>query len=234
MIIFQNVTGNKNETDSRRKFPNAPFWQVICAIQRSHLHSTTSTSGTEAAPGRSSPAIPWPATASRTAPFRRQCGCIADLKHYISCPMIGRCPIFLFGEHLLPLCPDLPVALVEAEKTAVICSSAPQSFRYSSGSLPADSASSTTAWKSSSATRSSPSPNSAPATDGGRRQRTIPCWTSPCPTTWKRTPPRSSGRWEPIWRTGWWRRGWRKGYVFKRGRSDEKWLFLPRYWKLGS
>ena len=28
----------------------------------------------------------------------------------------------LFGEHLLPLCPDLPVALVEAEKTAVICS----------------------------------------------------------------------------------------------------------------
>lgn len=27
-----------------------------------------------------------------------------------------------FGEHLLPLCPDLPVALVEAEKTAVICS----------------------------------------------------------------------------------------------------------------
>lgn len=28
----------------------------------------------------------------------------------------------LFGEHLLPLCPELPVALVEAEKTAVICS----------------------------------------------------------------------------------------------------------------
>ena len=28
----------------------------------------------------------------------------------------------LFGEHLLPLCPDLTVALVEAEKTAVICS----------------------------------------------------------------------------------------------------------------
>ena len=28
----------------------------------------------------------------------------------------------LFGEHLLPFCPDLPVALVEAEKTAVICS----------------------------------------------------------------------------------------------------------------
>ena len=28
----------------------------------------------------------------------------------------------LFGEHLLPLYPDLPVALVEAEKTAVICS----------------------------------------------------------------------------------------------------------------
>lgn len=29
----------------------------------------------------------------------------------------------LFGEHLLPRYPDLPVALVEAEKTAVICSS---------------------------------------------------------------------------------------------------------------
>ena len=28
----------------------------------------------------------------------------------------------LFGEHLLPLCPDLPVALVEAEKTAMIYS----------------------------------------------------------------------------------------------------------------
>lgn len=28
----------------------------------------------------------------------------------------------LFGEHLLPLRPELPVALVEAEKTAVICS----------------------------------------------------------------------------------------------------------------
>ena len=28
----------------------------------------------------------------------------------------------LFGEHLLSSCPDLPVALVEAEKTAVICS----------------------------------------------------------------------------------------------------------------
>ena len=28
----------------------------------------------------------------------------------------------LFGEHLLPFCPDLPVALIEAEKTAVICS----------------------------------------------------------------------------------------------------------------
>ena len=27
-----------------------------------------------------------------------------------------------FGEHLLPLCPELPIALVEAEKTAVICS----------------------------------------------------------------------------------------------------------------
>ena len=46
-----------------------------------------------------------------------------------------------------------------------------------------------------------------PASVGGRRQRTIPCWTSPCPTTWRRTPPRSSGRWAPIWRTGWWRRG---------------------------
>ena len=28
----------------------------------------------------------------------------------------------LFGQHLLPLCPELPVALVEAEKTTVICS----------------------------------------------------------------------------------------------------------------
>ena len=28
----------------------------------------------------------------------------------------------LFGEHLLSLCPGLPVALVEAEKTAAICS----------------------------------------------------------------------------------------------------------------
>lgn len=28
----------------------------------------------------------------------------------------------LFGEHLLPLYPDKPVALVESEKTAVICS----------------------------------------------------------------------------------------------------------------
>ena len=28
----------------------------------------------------------------------------------------------LFGEHLLPLYPEFPVALVEAEKTAVICS----------------------------------------------------------------------------------------------------------------
>ena len=52
----------------------------------------------------------------------------------------------------------------------------------------------------------------------GRRQRTIPCWTSPCPTTWRRTPPRSSGRWAPIWRTGWWRRGWRKG--------------LKRFWRI--
>ena len=34
-----------------------------------------------------------------------------------------------------------------------------------------------------------------------------PCWESPCPTTLRRTPPRSSGRWAPIWRTGWWRKG---------------------------
>ena len=28
-----------------------------------------------------------------------------------------------------------------------------------------------------------------------------------CPTAWRRTPPRSSGRWAPTWRTRWWRRG---------------------------
>ena len=52
VIIFQNVTGNENSTDSRRKFPNSTFRQVICAIQRPHLQSNTSTSGTEAEPGR--------------------------------------------------------------------------------------------------------------------------------------------------------------------------------------
>ena len=42
----------------------------------------------------------------------------------------------LFGEHLLPLCPDLPVALVEAEKTAVICSAVfPEFLRLATGGL---------------------------------------------------------------------------------------------------
>ena len=36
----------------------------------------------------------------------------------------------LFGEHLLSLCPDLPVALVEAEKTAVICSAVIPEFLW--------------------------------------------------------------------------------------------------------
>ena len=83
--------------------------------------STSSTSGTGAAPGRSSPTIPGPATASRTAPFRRQCGCTADLKQH-QLPEDWTLSQCLFGEHLLSLCPDIPVALVEAEKTAVICS----------------------------------------------------------------------------------------------------------------
>ena len=38
------------------------------------------------------PTIPELATASRTAPFQRQCGCTADLKHCINCQRIGRCP----------------------------------------------------------------------------------------------------------------------------------------------
>ena len=46
------------------------------------------------------------------------------------------------GEHLLPLCPKLPVALVEDEKTAVICSAVFPEFLWLA---PADSASSTTA-----------------------------------------------------------------------------------------
>ena len=42
----------------------------------------------------------------------------------------------LFGEHLLPLCPDLPVALVETEKTAVICSAVfPEFLWLSTGGL---------------------------------------------------------------------------------------------------
>ena len=42
----------------------------------------------------------------------------------------------LFGEHLLPLCPELPVALVEAEKTAVICSAVfPEFLRLATGRL---------------------------------------------------------------------------------------------------
>ena len=42
----------------------------------------------------------------------------------------------LFGEHLLSLCPDLPVALVEAEKTAVICSAVfPEFLWLSTGGL---------------------------------------------------------------------------------------------------
>ena len=60
-------------------------------------------------------------TASRTAPFRRQCGCTADLKQH-QLPEDWTLSQCLFGEHLLSLCPDIPVALVEAEKTAVICS----------------------------------------------------------------------------------------------------------------
>ena len=36
----------------------------------------------------------------------------------------------LFGEHLLPRYPDLPVALVEAEKTAVICSAVFSEFLW--------------------------------------------------------------------------------------------------------
>lgn len=42
----------------------------------------------------------------------------------------------LFGEHLLPRYPDLPVALVEAEKTAVICSAVfPKFLRFATGGL---------------------------------------------------------------------------------------------------
>lgn len=42
----------------------------------------------------------------------------------------------LFGEHLLPRYPDLPCALVEAEKTAVICSAVFQKFlRFATGGL---------------------------------------------------------------------------------------------------
>ena len=42
----------------------------------------------------------------------------------------------LFGEHLLPRYPGLPVALVEAEKTAVICSADfPEFLRLATGGL---------------------------------------------------------------------------------------------------
>ena len=36
--------------------------------------------------------------------------------------MIGRCPSACSESTCSPLCPELPVALVEAEKTAMICS----------------------------------------------------------------------------------------------------------------
>ena len=74
--------------------------------------STSSTSGTGAAPGRSSPTIPGPATASRKAPFRQRCGCTADLKRSINCQRIGRCPSACSESTCSP----------SALKTAVICS----------------------------------------------------------------------------------------------------------------
>ena len=53
----------------------------------------------------------------------------SDIAHYFTNPgshfrsvtiwIMSQCQ---FGEHLLPLCPDLPVALVDSGKTAVICS----------------------------------------------------------------------------------------------------------------
>lgn len=123
VIIFQNVTGNENSTDSRRKFPNSTFRQVICAIQRPHLQSNTSTSGTEAEPGRK--IIPCnPRTGHRIKDGSVPAAmCVhSRLKALHQLPEDWTLSQCLFGEHMLPLCPELPVALVEVKKTAVICS----------------------------------------------------------------------------------------------------------------
>ena len=122
VIIFQNVTGNENSTDSRRKFPNSTFRQVICAIQRPHLQSNTSTSGTEAEPGRK--IIPCnPRTGHRikdgSVPAAMWVHSRSKAQHQLSDDMtLSQC---LFGEHMLVLFPDEKVALVESEKSAVIC-----------------------------------------------------------------------------------------------------------------
>ena len=124
--------------------PQSRSWKnIVSGQQRTDMpFSTSSTSVTGAAPERSSHTIPGPATASRMAPFRRQCGCTADLKRSIKCQRIGRCPSACSDSTFSPSALTFPSPWLKPKR---LRSSAPQSFRNSSGSPPADSASSTTA-----------------------------------------------------------------------------------------
>lgn len=89
-----------------------------------YLQSNTSTSGTEAAPGRK--IIPCnPLTGHRikdgSVPAA-MCVCVRSrLKALHQLPEDWTLSQCLFGEHMLALFPDEKVALVESEKSAVIC-----------------------------------------------------------------------------------------------------------------
>ena len=84
--------------------------------------STSSTSGTGAAPGKIIPYNPRTGHRIKDGSVPAAMWVHSRLKAQHQLPEDWTLSQCLFGEHLLPLCPDLPVALVEAEKTAVICS----------------------------------------------------------------------------------------------------------------
>lgn len=103
----------------------------------------------------------------------------------------------LFGEHLLPRYPDLPVAMVEAEETTVICSAVFPGFLWlATGGL----SQFNDRVKVLLGRKVIAIPELGAYDLWRKKAQEYPCWTSLCPITWRRTIQLSCGRWGPIWR----------------------------------